>query len=88
MPRATTPRLPLAPARPYLRAIAADRHACAAEPAALAAVLGVTIRTAQRWHHADELPEYRADELAAALDLHPLNLWPEWADLDQGATTP
>lgn len=84
---APRPRLPLAPATPYLEALRVDRHQSAGRAAVLADVLGVSTRSAKRYHVADELPERHADTLAARLDLHPLHLWPaEWAALtNQGA---
>lgn len=76
-------RLSIAPVLPYLDAEAFDRDPRAGRPAALAELLGVTLRTAHRvLTDPDGIAEHHADTLAARLGCHPLNLWPEWAEAD------
>jgi hypothetical protein len=83
-------RLTIAPVLPYLDAVAFDRHHHAGRPAALAELLGVSLRTAHRVLTDDDgIPEHHADTLAARLGCHPLNLWPEWVEADhEGETAP
>lgn len=88
----TRPRLPLAPAHPYLDALAHDHQpgsTRSGRAVILADLLGVCRRVGQRIATADELAEHHADRLAARLALHPCNLWPtEWEALTEGAPTP
>lgn len=43
-----------------------------------AAVLGLHERTWQRYRSAGHVSDKIADRLACALNLHPVDLWPEW----------
>ncbi|MCC6438120.1 MAG: hypothetical protein AB7O92_07085 [Acidimicrobiia bacterium] len=45
--------------------------------AALAAQVGVTLRTVWRWHHRG-LTDQQADHAAIALGYHPANIWTNW----------
>ena len=48
----------------------------------IAEQLGVSWRTIQNWRGGQRrLTSKRADELAIALGLHPVLLWPEWGHL-------
>jgi len=40
--------------------------------------LGVTATAVRRWRDGAHLRAGTADRVAAALDLHPSNLWPDW----------
>lgn len=68
MTRAHQTRLPL---RPLMVA------ARTTELAALARHLDVPRRRIMEWH-ANGVPFYRADDLAARLGYHPAELWAEW----------
>lgn len=50
---------------------------------ALAGVTGLSLRGAIRYSAEGALPERYCDIAAATLGLHPLNIWPEYADLDR-----
>lgn len=48
----------------------------------LGAYFDVPASTVKEWRYRGaDIDERRADHLAAALSLHPLELWPEWADI-------
>ncbi len=86
MSRTARPCLSLAPAAPYLDALAVDGHQSTGRAAVLADVLGISTRPAKRINATGEIAEHHADRLAARLGAHVLNLWPEWAALTEGAT--
>lgn len=70
MPRTPSTRLPIGPL------VELTRAACAGE---LAARVGLARETVQRYHRAG-IPEPMADRIAARLDLHPANIWPDFHD--------
>lgn len=51
-------------------------------PDLIVRLTGVSRRVAQRYSLEGQLPEQYCDIAAAQLGLHPLNIWPEYADLD------
>lgn len=74
------PRLPLAPALPYVAAEIdwhreASNNPSAGYPIALATLAGATRRTAHRWLTEQAIPERWADRLACALGEHPATIW-------------
>jgi hypothetical protein len=52
-----------------------------AQVTVLAEIASVSRRTIHRWMKAG-VPDKWADEIACALGMHPLEIWPEWAEGD------
>lgn len=73
-------RLALDALDPYLHQHAADTDEAgtAGRAWALAHLAGITRRHAQRVLTEGAIGEPLADVVAAALGMHPANLWPEW----------
>lgn len=83
MAKPFAPRLPLAPlfSLMHIHEWGAGRTRQTGVCDALVAVTGVSLRSALRFAAEGQLPERYCDIAAASLGLHPLNIWPEYADL-------
>lgn len=81
--RPEAPRLPLAPLLSLVHygAFGATLTDYPGVPDLIVRLTGLSRRVAQRYSAAGEMPERHCDVAAATLGLHPLNIWPEWAEL-------
>lgn len=86
--RVTARRLPLAPLLPFLEVAALElmhvegdrggRQHDRPNHCAMARRVGTSANQLYRWLRYGVTPD-QADELAVALGLHPLNVWPDWS---------
>lgn len=70
---ATEPRLPL---EPLLRACGSGNN--------LAALTGYRRSHLTHWQR-EGVPVVAADDMAVALGMHPIELWPDWYEIDAAA---